>query len=192
MQQKKAQPKTQTLLELNQQKRIAILEAQLALNSSASPTRASSSISRASKSSRSRTSQSKLSRASSRSTDHSPITAASVHSRLDGFEVALQNIQQLLVKLTTPASNTESYAHRTSSPTTHRTDPVWPTLTEARSPGKEMAGIQLIPQETRLTILESPIKPPKSKRKKTAVSPQQSNLRLQYKDPTGVDGGDSC
>ena len=119
--------------------------------------------------------------------------AASAHSRLDGFEVALQNIQRLLVKLTTPVNSTAtSAAQRTSPPPTQRPDPLWPTPTEARPTGNEMTGVQLIPQETRLTILESPIKPPKSKRKKTAVSPQQSNLRLQYKDPTGADGGDPC
>ena len=85
----KIKTKPMTSNELNQLKRIAILEAQLAINHNPDPSSATSS--KASKSVRSRQST-KASRSSSQLSDQSPLTAATAHSRLDSLEDAMHDI----------------------------------------------------------------------------------------------------
>ena len=97
--------KPQSSVEINQLKRIVILEVQLAINQEPMDNPASTAPSAASRTSQStrgsRTSQSRASRASSLSTEHSPLTAASAHSRLvDTFEYTLTKVQHMLQQLT--------------------------------------------------------------------------------------------
>ena len=200
---KRLKPKSS--VELNQLKRIAILEAQLAINQESkdppASTAPSASASRTSQSTKgSRTSQSKTSRASSLSTEQSPLTAASAHSRLDTIEHTLTKIQRMLQQLTVKTVQPPAVLSPVASPTP---DPVhWPTiLTETADTGQEgMSGMQVFPpefpgHETRLAVLESPTKPPKFKRSRLSalsLSPNKANLRPQYNDPPGPSGGDKC
>jgi hypothetical protein len=93
--------------ELNRLKRIAILEAQLALTTttevSVAPASKASSTTGSKASSKSTLSKqsTKASRASSHLSDQSRLTAASAHSRLDSLEEAMHDIRRLLKTITT-------------------------------------------------------------------------------------------
>ena len=198
--------KKMTSGELNQLKRIAILEAQLALstgvsNGSADEQSKSSKSEKSTKSRRSRSLSKASSRASSPSTERSALTAATAHSRLDGLESSMKDIHRMLARLDRLVPLPRPPA-----------SPVPPPLKESsiQSPGRSeiidtangMVGVQLFPDGsgTRLAILDTPKKPANKRRKNTAPSPQStSNLCLQYtkdpsksKDSTGADGGEKC
>ena len=198
--------KPQSSVEINQLKRIAILEAQLAINQEPMDPPASTAPSAASRTSHStrgtHTSQSKgTSRASSLSTEHSPLTAASAHSRLDTIENTLTKIQRMLQTLTTKVVSPPAVQTVLAPPASP--DPVqWPAIKDSVKDADGMSGVQVFPpecpgHETRLTILDSPAKPPKLKRPRRAnalsLSPSKpANLRPQYNDPPGPSGGDKC
>ena len=197
--------KPATSIEIDQQKRIAILEAQLALTSKVTAPSIGSASTRTSKSAKSkktRSSQSKQSKASTQSSGNSPLTAASTQSRIEGLEAAMINIQLILEKLTADkAVHSPLPAHAPpASPVSESAsasvimDPLWPTIAESLPNAQGMTGVQLFPPEsTELTILNSPRKSPKLKRlRESPKSPPKSTLRLQYNEPTGAGGGDEC
>ena len=92
--------KPTTLIEIDQQKRIAMLEAQLALTSTVTAPSIGSASTRTSKSAKTQSSQSKQPKASTQSSGNSPLTAASTQSRIEGLQAAMINIQLILEKLT--------------------------------------------------------------------------------------------
>ena len=194
-------PKPMSSNEINQLKRIAILEAQLALPSTPDASIATSS--KASKSTRSRQST-KASRSSSLLSDHSPLTAATAHSRLDSLEGAMLDIRRLLKKLVTnqdQQSNhtTHGLPRDDSSENTRGTEHnelVCPNSPPSPS-GKSMTGVQLFPDgssdgTTSLAVVGTPPKHTKKRHKPTESPSKLSNLRPQYKDTPGVREGDKC
>jgi hypothetical protein len=192
-----------TSTEINQLKRIAILEAQLAL--SASVTGNDDDQSKSTKSTKSRRSRSlskASSRASSPSTERSALTAATAHSRLDGLESSMKDIHRMLARLDrlvppSPSASPVSPPQKASS-----LQPA-PDRSLIMDPTNGMVGVQLFPEgsESCLAILDTPKKPTNKRRKNTNTpSPKAtSNQRLQYtEDPSkskgskGAGGGDSC
>jgi hypothetical protein len=195
---------TMSSLEINQQKQIAILEAQLALRSGTN-----SVVSHASQSSKSSKSTKSAKSKASRSSTHSGLTASSAHSRVDKLEVqmkeGLAEIKALLKAMTIKDHPTTAPATSTSIVPLH-TDPLWAksameTATAANGVhqiGHGMEGLQLFPNTqgcTDLAVLESPHKA-KSKRSKpsspTKPAVPASNLSLQYTEDTGSSGGAPC
>ena len=192
--------KTMTFRDLNQKKQIAILEAQLALDPSATPKRRGSSqaSSRAS------------SRASSKS---SGLSASSAHTRLDdlhasvfGLDEKMTNIQNLLSKLTSTDQASPSSDNAAPSATHPDSLPLPPLATEQTAmvpydPDLSMKGIEHFPpsgdddfltsNETRLTLLESPTKQKAAKKRRQATSPM-SNSSPQYKESQGSGGRTPC
>ena len=166
--------------ELEQQQRIAYLEAQIASMTSATNSRTSSTTEQQSK-----RSQSRASHTSSQLSGNSPtLTIASAHARLDGIETAVLSIQQMLTNLTTGTSNTSLASASVS---------VWPSISNSK-PAPTMTGIQLFPADgneqtttTNLVALSSlsPIMKTRPKRRKPTASP---DLRLQYNDSMGSSG----
>jgi hypothetical protein len=189
-----------TSTEINQLKRIAILEAQLAL--SASVTGNDDDQSKSTKSRRSRSLSKASSRASSPSTERSALTAATAHSRLDGLESSMKDIHRMLARLDrlvppSPPASPVSPPQKASS-----LQPA-PDRSLIMDPTNGMVGVQLFPEgsESCLAILDTPKKPTNKRRKNTNTpSPKAtSNQRLQYtEDPSkskgskGAGGGDSC
>ena len=193
--------------EINQLKRIAILEAQLALSynpdvSVATSSKASTVSSKASKSTRSKQST-KASRASSQLSDHSPLTAATAHSRLDSLEEAMHDIRRLLKKIVTHQVTPNPADTRSQDETPEPDSRTDQHLVIAESPpptsGKSMDGVQVFPDGlndgTSTSTLAMPQTPkkPKNKRRKPTDSPSpSSNLRPQYKETSGARGGETC
>jgi hypothetical protein len=186
--------------EINQLKRIAILEAQLAINATTDPSVATSS--KASKSSKSRQST-KASRTSSQTSAQSPLTAASAHSRLDSLEDAMQDIRRLLQQIATnhgpPHPANDQMQKRCDD--TQRPPEAKDSECEIQDPpspptGKGMKGVQLFPDgmsdNTSLALLSTPKKSANKRQKSTSSPPPTSNLRPQYKEPPGARGGDTC
>ncbi|KAI2513931.1 hypothetical protein MHU86_315 [Fragilaria crotonensis] len=179
--------------EINQRKRIEILEAQLALrsgtNSVDSPTASKSAKSKA-----------------SRSSSQSGLTAASAHSRLDKFESSLEEIKDMFKAImvrkdhTSPTLKTSSQSASTAAK--HDAPPPWPR--QKPSPHllpndihHGMQGILLFPPESdsgsTLDLLGTPKKSNPLKRRAAETptkSPSTSTLSLQYNEITGSGGGD--
>ena len=193
-------PKPMASSEINQLKRIAILEAQLALPPTPDASIATSS--KASKSTRSRQST-KASRSSSLLSNHSPLTAASAHSRLDSLEGAMLDIRRLLKKLVTNQDQLNTPTHDPTpdevSVNTRGTENTDLACSESPPPpsGKSMTGVQLFPEgpsdeATSLAVVGTPQKPTKKRHKPTESPSKPSNLRPQYKATPGARGGDKC
>ena len=179
--------------EINQQlKRIAILEAQLAINQN--PDLSSATSSKASKSTRSRQST-KASRSSSQLSDQSPLTAATAHSRLDSLEDAMHDIRRLLKTIAINHTGKMQEQQNAPQPPLHAPNP---SMDDAPSSptGEGMTGVQLFPEErgdkTTLAVLSTPTKPSNKRQKQMASPPPSSNLRPQYKEPPGARGGEPC
>jgi hypothetical protein len=192
--------------EINQLKRIAILEAQLAIPKANDQSVATSSqlsskaSSKASKSSRSKQST-KSSHASSKTSAQSPLTAATAHSRLDSLEDAMLDIRRLLKQIVVnqsaavPASTDHSME---STDTISNADDASDEDIESppSPPAKGMPGVQLFPPEksgtTTLALLSTPKKHRNKRQKQTSSPPPKSNLRPQYKETSGACGGEKC
>ena len=187
-----------TSRDLNQKKQIAILEAQLAIDTGATPKRRGSSQASAS------------SRASSRS---SGLSASSAHTRLDelhasvtGLDEKMTTIQTMLNNLTTSRSSSVSNAYSPSAapPAAMPEPPPLESVTDAMVPydsAQSMKGVEHFPprcdndfltsNETRLTLLESPTKRKAAKKRRQATSPT-SNSSPQYKETQGSSGRAPC
>ena len=169
--------------EINQLKRIAILEAQLSITQTNDQSVATSSkaSSKASKSSRSKQST-KSSQASSKTSAQSPLTAATAHSRLDSLEDAMLDIRRLLKKIAVAQSAAlprNDSPMKTNDDSSQENDA---SLTTIESPpsslAKGMTSVQLFPPEpsgdTTLALLSTPKKPGNKRQKPTSSpSPRQ-------------------
>ena len=197
--QAKQTPQAMTSTEINQLKRIAILEAQLALTGGTSIDGSKSAGMQSVRSHRSRSSR--ISRtSSSQSTDRSPLTVASAHSRIEGLEAGMKTIQKLLKQLVTNSAVSASTAALIPEPQSPPAIesclqlvafPASPPLIPEPSDG--MNGVQLFPPldvENRLAIIESPAaKRPNNKRRKGGRSPPSSTQsQEQYTDPAEPKG----
>ena len=198
-QNKATKTKPMSSTEINQLKRIAILEAQLALHSTPEQSVATS---KASQSTRSKQST-KASRASSQASDQSPLTAATAHSRLDSLEDAMHDIRKLLKKIvthqvTSAALKTEKTRDTPDDLSQTEVEELHPATSEAPSSptAKSMTGVVLFPPEpsgdTTLALLSTPKKPGNKRQKPTSSPPPSSNSRLQYTEPSGACGGNKC
>jgi hypothetical protein len=179
-----AQTTSTSSAEINQLKKIAILEAQLELRSGTSSVE-----SHASKSAKSK---------ASRSSSQSGLTAASAHSRLDKYETSLLEIKDMLKQLTV-TNNKSLAALAVPLPLVGNEPLVAESISTPLSPaGHGMKGVQLFPEThgcTSLVLLGTPTKAHPSKRRKAATTPTQSptsNLSLHYDETTGSSGGDPC
>jgi hypothetical protein len=166
--------------ELQQQQRIAQLEAKIA-SMSATNSKTSSTTEQHSK-----RSQSRASHTSSQLSGNSPtLTIASAHARLDGIETAVLCIQNMLTTLTASKPAPQQ------TPSIPSPTPEWPAIVPAKSNGAQMNGIQLFPatggesNTVALTLLSTPIKKNRPKRHKPTASP---DLRLHYNDSMGSSG----
>ena len=199
----KAPPKLSSL-EINQQKKIAILEAQLAIRSGNNSV-ASNVSNMSNKSAKSKT---------SRSSTQSGQTASSAHSRVDKLESQMtaefaelkKMIQNLTMANKAPVESPTQPVSCTALVPLDQ-DPLWAKSareTESVSLGSDeedsqhsedghgMKGIKLFQNNTELTLLESPKKAAAKRNKPSTPTKPTSNLSsLQYKD-TGASGGDPC
>lgn len=89
-----------SLMELHQLKRIAILEAQLALSNGVTDDDDQSKSTRSRRSRLRSKASSKASQTSSQSTKRPALTAASAHSRLDGIESSMEGNHRMRARLT--------------------------------------------------------------------------------------------
>ena len=200
-------------VELNQKKKIAILEAQLALLSTTHGT--PSIASQASHSSTSQASKSGKTK-SSRSSTQSGLTASSAHSRMDKYEASLldhrttledqkeslDEIKAMLKAMTLSTSSAPIPAAAAAAPILLQDDPLWAksakdTCHLSTPGGNRMNDAAPLPEMlggTALTILSTPTRK-SSKKRRNPASPTKSptsNSSLQYNNHTDSSGGDSC
>lgn len=174
-------------VEINQQKRIEILEAQLSLQ----PGTTSQASLTSTKSVKSKT---------SRSSAPSGLSAESAHSRLDKVESSLEEIKNMfkaiMIRTSSPPPPTTTESINSTPDTPWRKQASENLLHE----GQNMQGIQLFPPEntqgsTTLTLLGTPQRANPLKRRAASTppkSPTTSTLSLQYNETTGSWGGDQC
>jgi hypothetical protein len=209
--QAKAVLKVVSSVELNQRKKISILEAQLNLlgtetRSLKSDTSTQSLTSQLSK-------KSGKSKVSSSSTQ-SALSAASAHSRMDKYEMSLEehkaslnelkaeqtaSLHEIMAMLKAMAVSSAPAAP--TAPVPLHSDPLWtqsPEATDMSATSLALSGKNLFPPSvgcTALTVLSTPTRNSKKRRNPAASptkSPQSANLSLQYTEPMDSSGGDPC
>jgi hypothetical protein len=176
-------------VEINQRKRIEILEAQLALRSS--PTSVDSPTSKSVKSK------------TSRSSSQSGLTAASAHIRLDKFESSLEEIKDMFKAIMVSSKKSATQTATASIPP-HDDPTFWskpvPDIDPPLHDDHGMQGIQLFPPEkasggATLELLGTPKKSNPLKRRAAATPtkspPTTSNLSLHKNKNTDSSGGKS-
>ncbi|KAI2489688.1 hypothetical protein MHU86_24897 [Fragilaria crotonensis] len=173
-------------IEINQRKKIAILEAQLDL-----PSGTNSVESQMSKSAKSKV---------SRSSSHSGLTAASAHSRLDKFDSSLAEIKAMFKAIMVSKRLSPPMSPTPTGIIPLHEDPLWVEPASHQSlpsEGHGMQGVQLFPPESQgntvLALLGTPKKATNPLKRRAAStptkSPSTSNLSLQYNEDMGSSGG---